>query len=83
MIAIVCIDDNGGMMFNNRRQSRDVILLEKIIEITKGSKLWLNMIINIIAGIIVFALCAGIIGSPILLVVWIRKKIKKKKENTL
>ena len=42
MIAIVCIDDNGGMMFNNRRQSRDVILLEKIIEITKGSKLWLN-----------------------------------------
>lgn len=48
------------------------------IEIYKTS-----MIINIIAGIIVFALCTGIIGSPILLVVWIRKKIKKKKENTL
>ena len=42
MIAIVCIDDNGGMMFNNRRQSRDAILLEKIIEITRGSKLWIN-----------------------------------------
>ena len=42
MIAIVCIDDNGGMMFNNRRQSRDSILIDKIAEITKGSKLWLN-----------------------------------------
>ena len=42
MIAIVCIDDNRGMMFNNRRQSRDSILIDKITEITKGSKLWLN-----------------------------------------
>ena len=42
MIAIVCIDDNGGMMFNNRRQSRDSILIDKITEVTKGSKLWLN-----------------------------------------
>ena len=42
MIAIVCIDDNEGMMFNNRRQSRDSILIDKITEITKGSKLWLN-----------------------------------------
>ena len=42
MIAIVCIDDNGGMMFNNRRQSRDIVLIEKVTEITKGSKLWLN-----------------------------------------
>ncbi len=42
MIVIVCIDDNGGMMFNNRRQSKDKKLTEKIIEITKGSKLWLD-----------------------------------------
>ncbi len=42
MIVIVCIGDNGGMMFNNRRQSRDAKLTEKIIEITKGSKLWLD-----------------------------------------
>ena len=42
MIAIVCIDDNGGMMFNNRRQSRDSILIEKVIELSKGSKLWVN-----------------------------------------
>ncbi len=42
MIVIVCIDDNGGMMFNNRRQSKDAKLIEKIIEIAKDSKLWLD-----------------------------------------
>lgn len=48
------------------------------IEIYKTS-----MIINIIAGFILLVICTGVIGSPIVLVVWIRKKIKKKKENTL
>ena len=48
------------------------------IEIYKTS-----MIINIIAGIIVLLMCVGVIGGPIVLVVWIRKKIKKKKENRL
>ena len=28
MIPIVCVDDNGGMMFNHRRQSRDKKLIE-------------------------------------------------------
>lgn len=42
MIAIVCIDDNLGMMFNNRRQSRDIVLIQRIVEITKNSKLWVN-----------------------------------------
>ena len=42
MILIVCIDDKGGMMFNNRRQSRDKVVISKIAEITQGSKLWLN-----------------------------------------
>ena len=27
---IVCISNNNGMMFNNRRQSRDRLLLEKL-----------------------------------------------------
>ena len=48
------------------------------IEIYKTS-----MIINIIAGFILLVICAGVIGGPIVLVVWIRKKIKKKKENIL
>ena len=42
MIVIVCIDDNLGMMFNNRRQSRDIEVVKKIIEFTKGSSLWMN-----------------------------------------
>ena len=42
MIVIVCVDDNLGMMFNNRRQSRDVEVIKKIVELTKGSWLWMN-----------------------------------------
>ena len=42
MIDIVCVDDNLGMMFNNRRQSRDIEVVKKIIEFTKGSSLWMN-----------------------------------------
>lgn len=42
MIAILCLDNNLGMMFNNRRQSRDIVLIQKIVEITKESKIWVN-----------------------------------------
>jgi len=42
MIAIVCIDDNYGMTFNNRRQSRDITIIQKITKIAKGSKIWVN-----------------------------------------
>ena len=42
MIVIVCIDDNLGMMFNNRRLSKDIVLTEKVVDVAKNSKLWLN-----------------------------------------
>lgn len=42
MIAIICVDDNLGMMFNNRRQSQDKILRERIKEISKDSRLLMN-----------------------------------------
>lgn len=42
MILITCVDDNGGMMFNHRRQSQDRVLRGKIIELTKGKKLLMN-----------------------------------------
>lgn len=42
MIAIVCVDDNNGMMFNNRRQSRDKTITERIIKISENSTLWMN-----------------------------------------
>ena len=30
MKVFVCVDDNNGMMFNNRRQRRDRILIEDV-----------------------------------------------------
>ena len=42
MIVIACVDDNMGMMFNNRRQSRDVVVVERILEISKGHNLWMS-----------------------------------------
>lgn len=41
MIAIVCLDDRGGMGFNGRRQSRDARLRQKVLELTAGSRLWM------------------------------------------
>ncbi len=32
MIIAVCTDDNNGMLFNNRRQSRDMLLIEDLIK---------------------------------------------------
>lgn len=31
----VCLDDNGGMMFNSRRQSRDRVLISELCDSTK------------------------------------------------
>lgn len=42
MNVIICVDDALGIMFNNRRQSKDIVLTRKIAEITKNHKLWMN-----------------------------------------
>lgn len=42
MTVILCTDNNGGRMFHGRRQSRDSAVTEKIREICKGKKLWMN-----------------------------------------
>lgn len=39
MILIVCVDDQNGMAFNHRRQSRDRVLSERIEDLTAGSNL--------------------------------------------
>ncbi len=41
MKVIVCVDDNNGMMFNNRRQSRDRILIEDVLSSIKGGRLFI------------------------------------------
>lgn len=42
MIVIACLDDNGGMMFNRRRQSQDRTLRERIVEMSCNASLWMN-----------------------------------------
>lgn len=42
MKIIVCVDDDYGMMFNHRRQSRDRILCKNVQELCAGEKLYLN-----------------------------------------
>ncbi len=39
MRIILCLDDNNGMLFNNRRQSRDKVLVEDIINNLQGERL--------------------------------------------
>ena len=42
MNVFVCLDDKNGMMFVNRRQSRDAVVIEKIISMVADRKLWMN-----------------------------------------
>ena len=42
MIAIVCVDDNNGMMFNHRRQSQDRVLREHVLREADGEVVWMN-----------------------------------------
>ena len=42
MRVIVCLDERSGMMFNNRRQSRDRVLIEDIIKDLKDEKLLIS-----------------------------------------
>ena len=42
MKLIVCLDDKNGMLFNKRRQSRDKILIENVLELCKGETLYTN-----------------------------------------
>ncbi|MBQ6702030.1 MAG: ribonuclease Z [Clostridia bacterium] len=42
MNVFVCLDDNNGMMFNNRRQSRDSSVKRVILQMAKGKRLFMN-----------------------------------------
>lgn len=42
MNIAVCIDDNGGMLFNSRRQSRDRILIEDFIKTAENNKIFIR-----------------------------------------
>ena len=42
MTVIVCLDNNNGMMFNRRRQSRDRVLISDIMDSIEGKTLYIN-----------------------------------------
>ena len=42
MNIIACIDDNKGQLFNGRRQSKDIQVISKILNITEGKNLLIN-----------------------------------------
>lgn len=42
MKIIICLDDDFGMMFGGRRQSRDKVVCEKAIALADGGKLYIN-----------------------------------------
>lgn len=42
MTVFVCVDDNFGMTFNNRRQSRDSVVIEKIKEMSSDGQLYIT-----------------------------------------
>ena len=42
MVVCIVVDDNNGMMFNNRRQSQDKMLREDILRDCVHKKLWIN-----------------------------------------
>lgn len=42
MNIIICLDDNNGMMFNRRRQSRDQEVIKDIVKLTGNGRLWVT-----------------------------------------
>lgn len=42
MIIIACLDDHNGILFNNRRQSKDSRLRERMLEVCGEGPLWMN-----------------------------------------
>ena len=42
MNLLVCLDDDNGMMFNNRRQSKDYIVRKRILELVGDDSIWMS-----------------------------------------
>lgn len=42
MNIIICLDEKGGISFNNRRQSRDSAVCEKILSIAEAGRLFME-----------------------------------------
>ncbi len=42
MRIITCLDQNGGLFFNQRRQSRDRLLITDLLHFCKGNQLYIS-----------------------------------------
>ena len=42
MIIAACVDDAMGMAFNHRRQSRDVLLIRRLLQRAAGRTVWIH-----------------------------------------
>ena len=42
MIVLACVDDQGGLMFGSRRQSKDRVLRAHILDACEGRTLWMS-----------------------------------------
>ena len=42
MKLLICVEDNGGTMFNGRRLSMDLTVREKILEASRGRRLLMS-----------------------------------------
>ena len=42
MIIIACVDNDMGMLFNNRRLSKDKVVTKHIIDLVSNKKIWIN-----------------------------------------
>ena len=42
MTLILCADDRNGLLFHNRRLSRDSVLCDRILELCRNKTLWMN-----------------------------------------
>lgn len=42
MKIFVCLDDHNGLNFNNRRQSMDRAVREKMLNLSGGAPIWMN-----------------------------------------
>ena len=60
MTLIVCLDDNNGMLFNKRRQSRDARVCERIMQVAAGKKLVMSTY-----SAKLFPECTGIVSEAL------------------
>ncbi len=42
MNIMICLDERNGLLFNNRRQSRDGAICRRVLDIASGKALWMN-----------------------------------------